>query len=372
MADSQRNASKEVPRLNALLEERARAAGGALPWETWMVAALYEPGHGYYAKRVRQPGRGGDFSTAATISEALGRAIAQWILRRTRELGLRGNLNILELGAGGGQLAETVLKHLGWASRWRYRYHIVEVSPPLREAQQERLGRRARWFADPAEAMQALGGQALVFSNELVDAFPCLILKREAPREGGTGWLELWLKPAPGLEGGWEQVWQPVRRETLMRAAASSLLAGAAKIAEGQVVEVHAAYREWMYQWVPGLLKGAMLTIDYGAEAAQIYQRRPRGTLRGYFQHLPLHGQELYARVGHQDLTADVNFTDLRAWGEDLGLKTVSLQSQRDFIFQHAPKLAAGLQTYGDNMVLNPLGAGESFLVLEQVAKSQS
>lgn len=371
MADTSRNASKEGPRLNAILEERARSAGGALPWEAWMSAALYEPGHGYYARRVRQPGRGGDFSTAATISEALGRAIATWALRRARELRVRGKLNLVEIGAGGGQLAETVLKHLGWAGRWRCTYSIVEVSAPLREAQQERLaGRGVRWFSDPAAAMQALGGRALVFSNELVDAFPCLILKREAPREGGTGWQELWLQPAPSLECGWEQVWLPVRRETLMRAAASSLLTSAAKLAEGQVIEVHAAYREWLYQWAPGLLQGAFLTIDYGSEVADLYHRRPRGTLRGYFQHLPQHGPEVYARAGHQDLTADVNFTDLRAWGEESGLTTVSLQSQRDFIFQHAPKLAAGLQTYGDNMVLNPLGAGEAFHVLEQVAKS--
>jgi SAM-dependent MidA family methyltransferase len=368
MPDNPRAAKRETPRLNAVLEARAHENGGALPWENWMAAALYEPGLGYYSSRARQPGRGGDFSTAATIGEALGRAIAAWAHRRARELRLKGPLHLLEIGAGGGQLAETILRHLGWARRWRWNYAIVEVSPTLRQTQEERLtGRGVRWFDDPAAAMQALGGRALVISNELVDAFPCLALKREAPREGGTGWLELWLRPAPELEGGWEMVWLPAGRHTLGRAAAGSLLQGKAPLAEGQVVEVHAAYYEWLHEWLPGLIQGAHLTIDYGAEAAQLYHRRPRGTLRAYFQHLPMHGQELFARPGHQDLTADVNFTDLRAWGEHLGLRTASLLSQRDFILQNAPKVAAQLPAYGDQMVMNPLGAGEAFLVLEQV-----
>lgn len=361
--------SREKPRLNAVLEDRAREAGGALPWEHWMRAALYEPGLGYYASRVRQPGRGGDFSTAATISEALGRAIAHWAVDQAKSLGLKGHVHLLEIGAGGGQLAETVLKHLGWMNRLRFDYSIVEVSAPLIEAQKMRLaGHRVHWFRDPAEAMQALGGRALIFSNELVDAFPCLVLKREAPREGGNGWLELWLQPNAAVEAGWEQVWLPARRETLLRGSASSFVGGDVPVPVGQVIEVHAAYREWLYQWLPGLLAGALLTIDYGAEAPQLYHRRSRGTLRGYFQHLPMHGQELYARAGHQDLTADVNFTDIQRWGEELRLETASLRTQRDFILEHAPKLAARLENYaeGDKMILNPLGAGEAFLVLEQ------
>lgn len=332
-----------------------------------MQGALYEPGLGYYAKRVQQPGRGGDFSTAATISEALGRAIAHWASRTARALRLRGQVHLVEIGAGGGQLAETVLKNLGWLDRMRFTYSIVEVSPPLIEAQKERLARHhVRWFEDPAVAMQALGGQALVFSNELADAFPCLILKRDVPREGGNGWLELSLRPDASAEGGWAQEWQPVRRATLARITSSAFIGGGVPVEVGQVIEIHAQYREWLFQWLPGLLKGAFLTIDYGAEAAKLYERRMRGTLRGYFQHLPMHGQELYARAGYQDLTADVNFTDLRNWGEEFGMKTVSLMPQRDFILQHAPRLASRLQTYGDKMVLNPLGAGEAFLVLEQ------
>ena len=40
----------------------------------------------------------------------------------------------------------------------------------------------------------------------------------------------------------------------------------------------------------------------------------------------------IYLRAGRQDLTADVNFLDLRNWGEALGLATVDFVNQTEFI----------------------------------------
>ena len=67
-----------------------------------------------------------------------------------------------------------------------------EISAPLRQAQRERLGRgKAHWHDTVETALEASGGQALVFSNELVDAFPCHVLTR---RDGK--WREVGLRNA--------------------------------------------------------------------------------------------------------------------------------------------------------------------------------
>ena len=42
-----------------------------------------------------------------------------------------------------------------------------------------------------------------------------------------------------------------------------------------------------------------------------------------------------------QDLTADVNFSDLVRWGEELGFQTLSLETQRDFLLRWQPKQVA-------------------------------
>ena len=59
-----------------------------------------------------------------------------------------------------------------------------------------------------------------------------------------------------------------------------------------------------------------MLTIDYGNTAEALYHRQPAGSLRGYFLQQRLEGLAIYQHPGLQDLTADVNFTDLIEWAK--------------------------------------------------------
>ncbi|MCX6958973.1 MAG: class I SAM-dependent methyltransferase, partial [Verrucomicrobia bacterium] len=87
--------------------------GGAIPFERFMQEALYHPRFGYYSAHIKDVGREGDFSTSATLDEGLGAAIASWIRLRSRELGWR-DIPVIEVGAGNGALARSVLGHLGW------------------------------------------------------------------------------------------------------------------------------------------------------------------------------------------------------------------------------------------------------------------
>jgi SAM-dependent MidA family methyltransferase len=148
--------------------------GGSIPIDRFMEAALYHPDLGYYTKRIRTVGARGDFTTWPGLDSSLARAVAAWL--RERPLG-----HVIEAGAGTGRLAAQVLHHLGWARRWRTTYHIVEISPVLREEQRKTLkGRRIVWHDSMADALRAAGGRANIFSNELPDAFPCRVFVRQA------------------------------------------------------------------------------------------------------------------------------------------------------------------------------------------------
>jgi SAM-dependent MidA family methyltransferase len=98
-----------------------------------------------------------------------------------------------------------------------------------------------------------------------------------------------------------------------------------------------------------------MLTIDYGATAENLYHRRPRGSIRGYLFQQRLEGAAIYQNPGRQDITADVNFTDLRNWSEPF----VSGQELTSF----AEFLEGSADVPG---LMDPHGAGGAFLVLEQ------
>ena len=300
---------------------------------------LHDSEHGYYA-RLSSIGARADFSTTPTLSPILGRAVAGWLRQR-------GTRDLIEIGAGNGALARAIRSALSWRERRRLRYHIVESSTSLRAAQQQDLGRWPSWHESLPEALAATSGQADLVSNELLDAFPVRVFRREE-----DGWSELHLVPG-----------DRALRESFLPAPElpdSSLFDPHQDWLPGQRLEVHQSVHHWMQDWVPGWTAGEMLTIDYGGSPAELYRRRPAGTLRAYQHHELRTGPDLLAHPGRQDLTADVNFDDLVRWGEALGLTTLSRSTQREFLLPYT----AGNDR--DHFLTDPHGAGEAFKVLLQ------
>lgn len=304
-----------------------------------MEAALHDPQQGYYARRIREVGRRGDFTTTAGIApDLLGRAIAGQAADALRATGCR---DLIELGPGSGALAAAVRRHLPWPLRLRTRLHLVERSHPLRALQRQALGARVHWHETIEQALAATGGKACLYSNEFFDAFPVRRFRRSA-----EGWEEQHVLPRG-------ERWQAVGR-----LPDSSLAERDWPL--GQHLEIGESQRLWLEQLLASWKRGRMLTIDYGAEAGALLERRPRGTLRGYFHHQLVEGSDLLARPGHQDLTCDVNFSDLVCWpGERL--RTLRSISQHEFL---APYLLHAGEA--ERFALDPHGAGTAFRCLEQ------
>ena len=314
-----------------------------------MQEALYHPQFGYYTAHISDVGARGDFSTATTLDEGLGIAIAEWIKDRSKALQWN-RTSVIEVGAGSGALASTVLCHLGWIKRLRTEYTIVEASPILRKRQQEALrGRRVAWCHSMEEALKHLGGRALIFSNELVDAFPCRLFER--------------------VDSGWKEVGVYFANDGSLREVLLDLQDDEPKCPEfahfpiGQRFERHDSYGSWLRSWRDGWKEGHLLTIDYGEPAETLYEKKPHGSLRAYWKHRRYTGLEVYARFGRQDITADINFSDLIQWGEESGWKMVSLNSQREFLMawltqKKRNKVSTRFTTPGE--------AGDAFRLLEQ------
>lgn len=305
-----------------------------------MHFALHDPEHGYYAKKIRTVGHQGDFSTTATLSPTLGSAIAarasEWLKQNP------GSYHMIEIGAGDGSLAKAVIENTPLLQRLKLHYHIVETSEPLTDQQKQKLKRhRVTWHQSPRDALKACHGRAIIFSNELVDAFPVRILRREAEQ-----WAELhW-------DGNEESF------TTIEQLAESSAISP--QHPEGYRIEVHQSYHEWLEDWIGGWREGEMITIDYGDTYPEIYQRRPQGTIRAFLLHENITGAGIYQNVGRQDLTADVNFSDLMQWGDELGLETITYCTQNEFLEPHARN------TTQDLYLLHPDGPGSAFKVLIQ------
>lgn len=323
-----------------------------------MRRALYDPELGYYASHIRDVGKQGDFSTSATISTALGEAIASWLVQKSDA---QPDVSaIIEMGGGSGTLMRALRSSLAWWQRRKFRFFMVEASPSLRAKQQEALhGSGIRWFSYPQEALSACGGRAFLFHNELLDAFPVTLIEWNAEAQA---WEEIFLH---ATTQGWSEARAPLSLPTSDQSAYHVLSTRPGF--KSQRAELGSDARAWLQTWAPSWVAGAMLTIDYGDDFPQVYRARPRGTLRAYQAHQLFTGPDLYQHMGQRDLTADVNFSDLRRWGEAFGWQSSPLETQHAFLRRHLPRCDQRIaHDQALAFLMNEQGAGSEFKVIEQ------
>jgi SAM-dependent MidA family methyltransferase len=338
--------------MSSWLAEIVRSEGSRVSFERFMELALYHPLHGYYTSQIATIGRTGDFSTAISISDSLIGSIRSWIIAERKKLSMR-RVEIIELGGGTGRLASGILQAFKpWES---VRYQIVDVSRTLRQIQEHKLRGRPVVLTHASEAaLRNANGCAILISNEFVDAFPCrrFVLTPQ-------GWREIFL----ALHD--DNVW---REEYSQPCGPPPSSAVDVMFGIGQRIEVLHSYRAWLGRLLRLLTRGSILTIDYGGMPDEIYNRRPGGALRAFFRHQRIEGMGIYLRPGRQDLTADVNFVDVRSWGEEFGLQTVQLVTQAEFIQQWSTR-KSGTRESGDQYVTDASGMGTAFKVLHQTRR---
>lgn len=307
-------------------------------FDQFMAAALYDPARGYYTSRIKGVGNRGDFTTSPQLSDSLAKAIAAAFQQSNCR-------HLIEVGPGTGLLAKQIWQNLSFLTKLRTQQHLVEVSPPLRALQKEHAP-KARHHEQIQEALQESGGKAFIYSNELVDAFPARIFRKEE-----SGWSELYLT---GSGRDLEEKFLAVE------ALPDSTLFGK-NYPLHQRIEIHESYHHWLREWQSWWIDGQLLTIDYQAPATPLLT----GSLRGYFLQDRLTGANLYQNAGHIDLTTDVAFDDLQHWGHELGLTTIKRQAQREFL---APFVGSSLP---DQFLIDSQGAGSAFEVLLQRKSKQ-
>ena len=84
-------------RLTDIIHQRMNRAGGSLPFEQFMQAALYEPGMGYYDTKAVF-GEKGDFVTASELGPWLSLAMADLVFDAWQQMGEPDNWTLIEQG----------------------------------------------------------------------------------------------------------------------------------------------------------------------------------------------------------------------------------------------------------------------------------
>ena len=365
----------DTPELLARIKELIRAKG-RITFAQFMQMALYEPGLGYYMSATPRSGRGGDYFTAPELHPLFGRLLGRQLIEMALLIARETDqpVTLVEMGAGRGLLAEDVLTLFReqWP-RWPdgVHYKIVEVNSRVVEEQRARLapllkaGALVEWHQTWPDGARDLTG--IVFSNELVDAFPVhRVVMRGARLQERYVTLE-----GEALTDLVDQPSTPELADYFTRLGVT--------LSEGFETEVNLRALEWMAQVGQALRTGFVLTIDYGHPAEERYAPARRGgTLAGFSGHKRVSSP--YERIGGQDLTAHVDFSALVRAGRPAGLELTGFTDQASFLLglggaELMEERLAGLEGVqreaelaAMKLLLAPDGMGRVFKVLIQHA----
>jgi SAM-dependent MidA family methyltransferase len=303
---------------------------GRLTFAEYMAACLYEPGLGYYTSPGTRIGASGDFYTSSNVHGVFGRLIAREIIRMWGAMDSPSLFEIVEVGAGNGRLALDILDAISDLRPKLYDnllYRLVEAEPTLREVQADLLNRhlaRCAWSPPAVFSEGGLNFSGCLLSNELIDSFPVHLVEMT---DGGL--REIYVTE---LDDDFGEELGPPSTPELERYLARSGVA----LLPGQRVEINLAAGYWLSGVAAALERGFVLTIDYGYPAAELYAPyRKNGTLLCYYRHRV--EENPFIRVGRQDMTSHVDFTNLISAGSELGLEMVWFGEQYRFL------MAAGL-----------------------------
>ena len=342
-------------------------AKGPMAISRFMALCLYHPVHGYYEAPDRSIGKDGDFYTSVSVGPVFGEMLA-WRFARWLKEDCQPPWTLVESGAHDGRLAADILASLQRREPEilnRLRYVIIEPSAERRRRQRRLLEDHAavvEWL-DSWDAAPRAGFNGVIFSNELLDAFP---VDQFGWNARDRTWFEWRVARA---EGGLSRI----------RGAATGRLFGALPellnvLPDGFTIECRDAAAAWWAKAAKALQSGRMIAIDYGFEAGGAFApARSAGTLRGYHNHRLV--DDVFARPGEQDLTSHVDFGEIGGAGEACGLATEELTSQTSFL----TNLLAGIEATPGSFptwtpkrlrefqtLVHPAHLGEKFKILVQ------
>ncbi|MDQ8039983.1 MAG: SAM-dependent methyltransferase [Rickettsiella sp.] len=310
--------------IQRIVSEMQQDETNSIDFARFMALALYEPQLGYYTAGLTKLGEKGDFVTSPEISPLFAQCMGSQCQQVFSEL---GGGDILEIGAGTGKMAHDLLLFLEKKRALPTSYKILEISPNLKQRQQEMLMAQIphlfsliEWLADWPE----IPIKGIVIANEVVDALPVhkflwansdIHEMRVTHNKGNFLW---YLQQAA-----------PYELEKLDRLKLNFF-----NKTSHYESEVCLGLPIWVNKLSAALRQGLILIVDYGFSAREYYHpERCQGTLMCYYQHRG--HTNPFILIGLQDMTASVDFSLLAQCAVASGLKIAGFTSQAAFLINN-------------------------------------
>lgn len=324
----QPNGNEEL--IHEIKESIASSSHQSISFYQFMGLCLYHPVYGYYSNEQLKIGKKGDFYTSSFIGSIMGEMLARSFVQMIQEQSMeQGTIHIVEWGGGNGQLARHLLDELRDVFPEVYKrvlFTSVESSQYHRQLQQKNLldhKKCIQWLLTEEWFQQGNQSQTIIYSNELLDAFPVHRIQYH-----NSEYCEVYVSWDDKLQQFQERL-IPLTEGPLVDYIKEEEI----HLVEGQKAEINLEAVQWIKRLGQWIESGTLVTIDYGDVSQEIYAaHRMNGTLMCYRKHQAYDNPYIY--IGEQDITSHVNFSACIRSGVESGFKKWSLSDQKTFLIE--------------------------------------
>ena len=292
-----------------------------LSLDKFINLSLYDKKFGYYMKK-NPFGKKGDFITAPNISRLYSEMIAIWIISLWQSLGSPKKFNLIELGAGNGQMMKVFIE-----SFQRFpiflkscNFIIHEKSPSLIKIQKKELAKnKIEWVSQIKKIKK---GPCIFIANEFFDALP---IKQFRKKEN------LWLEKFINLKNLDKAFF--FEKEVDIKKIEKKIHF---KISQNQnFIE----YSELGINYLKDIFKiikintGGLLLVDYGYT-----EKKMKNTLQAISNHK---FANILENIGNVDITHNISFDLFKRFTKKMGGLANNLTTQKEFLLKMGIKQRA-------------------------------
>ena len=298
-------------------------------FDKFIDIALYHKKTGYYMKK-NPFGKDGDFITAPNISILFSEMLAIWCIAFWEHLGYPKKINIIELGAGNGEMMYQMIKVFERFNKFREssNYFILEKSQFLKKIQKKKLNSHKITWLNSINKLK--NGPNIFLANEFFDALP---IKQFIKKK--NKWYE-----------------KSIKKNNINKFEFVNVITNIKNLEKK--IEINLSKNQKIIEFSPltydylniiskkiNTFQGGLLIVDYG-----YLKKKMRDSLQSIYKHK---FNNILDNFSKSDITYNLNFFLLKKIVKKLNLKVAGLTSQRNFltrlgILDRAEILAKNLQ----------------------------
>ena len=284
-----------------------------IPLDKFINKVLYDKNSGYYMSK-NPIGYKGDFITSPNISIIFSEIISIWLISFWEKIGCPKKINIVELGAGNGEMMFQIIKTIEKFKNFQSssNFFIYEKSPYLKKLQKNKIKfKKIKWINDLKEITKY---PSIFIANEFFDALP---VKQFVNK--GNKWFEKYIINKNKCLQFFDQKTKLQLIEKLIKQ----------KIPNNHKFIEYSPLANKKLNIISKIIKkqnGGLLIIDYGYNNKKMFNT---------LQSVKNHKQNNFLKNIYQaDITHLINFNFFKKKIKNFNLDSVQLTTQREFLLK--------------------------------------